>query len=59
MKALGDHIFYFILFIMIVMLLAGCASGPSAEPVSCRGSAFPINPSTFQTSTAQTDAGVP
>lgn len=39
----------FNLFILgaIVVLLAACASsGPSAEPIACRGAAFSINAST-------------
>lgn len=39
----------FNLFILgaIVVLLAACASsGPSAEPIACRGTAFSINAST-------------
>lgn len=40
---------FFNLFILgaIVVLLASCASsGPSAEPIACRGTAFSINAST-------------
>lgn len=43
-KSLGDHIFYFIVFVMVLVLLSGCAAGPVAEAVSCRGTAFQINP---------------
>jgi hypothetical protein len=44
MRRLGDHIFYLMLGIVILLVLAGCSTGPSAEPTACRGTNFQLNP---------------
>lgn len=44
MNRAAKSLINFIIFLALVALLAGCASGPSAEPVACRGAAFQINP---------------
>lgn len=44
MNWVSNSLVNFIIFLALMALLMGCASGPSAEPVACRGSAFSINP---------------
>lgn len=44
MNRAAKSLINFIIFLALVALLAGCASGPSADPAACRGAAFSINP---------------
>lgn len=44
MSWIANSFVNFVIFLVLMALLMGCASGPSAEPVACRGSAFSINP---------------
>ena len=54
MNTLASLFFNLLILGAIVVLLAACASsGPSAEPLACRGTAFTINTTSPQTAGVQ------
>ena len=54
MNTLASLFFNLLILGAIVVLLASCASsGPSAEPLACRGTAFSINTTSPQTAGVQ------
>ena len=54
MNRVSRLLFNLLILGAIIILLAACASsGPSAEPVACRGTAFSINTTSSQTAGVQ------